>query len=243
MSYTFVGASAQYLSTTTTPVTAPPFSVAVWFQVVSTTVGSTLFSLGASGDDFINRYQITPNSDGSMSFTANGGSASFAVAGSIAAANTWYHGGGVSSSTSSRIAYFNGVPATANTATVTPTAIDSIRIGTRAAATTPKFDGKVAEIAIWDFGLTDAEMAALAKGYSPLFIKPENLRFYAPLVRNLQDIVEARAITNTNTATVGNHPRIIMPWQRQRRIAVTAPTFKAGWAVGSNIPVLGTGTY
>ncbi len=39
-------------------------------------------------------------------------------------------------------------------------------------------------------------------------IRPQNLVFYSPLVRDLIDARGGRAITNNNGATVANHPRI-----------------------------------
>ena len=39
-------------------------------------------------------------------------------------------------------------------------------------------------------------------------IRPQNLVFYAPLVRDLIDQKGGLTITNNNAATVANHPRI-----------------------------------
>jgi len=39
-------------------------------------------------------------------------------------------------------------------------------------------------------------------------VRPESLVFYAPLVRDLQDVCEGLTITNNNGATVANHPRV-----------------------------------
>jgi len=48
----------------------------------------------------------------------------------------------------------------------------------------------------------------LSKGYIPQFVRPEKLQFYAPLVRDLTDIRKGVTITNNNTATVIQHPRM-----------------------------------
>ena len=70
-------------------------------------------------------------------------------------------------------------------------------------------NGSIAEPAIWNVALTDAEIASLAAGFTPDQIRPQSLQFYAPLVRDLVDARGGRTITNVNSATVATHPRII----------------------------------
>lgn len=66
----------------------------------------------------------------------------------------------------------------------------------------------MAEVGIWNVALTQPEIASLAKGITCDKIRPQNLVFYAPLVRDLIDAKGGRAITNNNGATVAPHPRI-----------------------------------
>ena len=66
----------------------------------------------------------------------------------------------------------------------------------------------MAEVGIWNAALTAAEIASLAKGMTCDKIRPQNLVFYAPLVRDLIDAKGGRTITNNNAATVANHPRV-----------------------------------
>jgi hypothetical protein len=68
--------------------------------------------------------------------------------------------------------------------------------------------GLIAEVGIWNAALTAAEVAALAKGMTCDKVRPQNLVFYAPLVRDLIDQKGGLAIANNNGATVANHPRI-----------------------------------
>jgi hypothetical protein len=65
-------------------------------------------------------------------------------------------------------------------------------------------------VGIWDVALTADEIAALAKGVRCSAIRPQNLRFHAPLIRDLIDVRGGRTITNTNTATVIQHPRLYL---------------------------------
>ncbi len=84
------------------------------------------------------------------------------------------------------IMYLNGVSKTVTEA-VTPSgsvvsdAANNLYIGSR--VTDREFDGRIAEVAIWDVILTADEAAILSKGYSPLFVRPQNLVAYWPLIR------------------------------------------------------------
>jgi len=70
------------------------------------------------------------------------------------------------------------------------------------------FNGKIAEVGIWNAALTAQEVASLAKGMTCEKIRPQSLVFYVPLVRQLQDVRQGLTITNNNGATVDNHPRV-----------------------------------
>jgi hypothetical protein len=82
-------------------------------------------------------------------------------------------------------------------------------IGSRYTQITEFVNGAVAEFAVWSVALTDAEITALARGFTAEQIRPQSLSFYASLVRNFQDVRGGLAITNNNSATVAAHPRII----------------------------------
>jgi hypothetical protein len=70
------------------------------------------------------------------------------------------------------------------------------------------FDGRIADVGVWNVALTAAEIASLAKGMACDKVRPQSLVFYAPLARNLIDVRSGFTITNNNSATVANHPRI-----------------------------------
>lgn len=104
----------------------------------------------------------------------------------------------------------NGTASTPNTVSVTQNSFNEILIGARRITTLSQyFAGDIAEVGVWNAVLTADEIASLAKGFPCRMIKPENLAFYAPLVRNITDYMEALTITNTNTATPSEHARII----------------------------------
>ena len=70
------------------------------------------------------------------------------------------------------------------------------------------YTGRIADAAIWNAALTAAEIASLAKGMTCDKIRPQNLVFYAPLVRDLNDQKGGLTITNNNAATVAAHTRV-----------------------------------
>jgi hypothetical protein len=99
-----------------------------------------------------------------------------------------------------------------NTANISAVTNTSFRIGsiyTGAAPVGLKYSNiEISEVAIWKAGLANAEILSLARGFTADQIRPQSLSFYAPLVRNFQDVRGGLAITNNNGATVATHPRI-----------------------------------
>jgi hypothetical protein len=64
--------------------------------------------------------------------------------------------------------------------------------------------GGYAECGIWHDTLTAAEVASLAKGFSPDQVRPSKLVLYMPMVNEFQDL-RGTAMTNTNS-TAAAHP-------------------------------------
>ena len=92
----------------------------------------------------------------------------------------------------------------------TPSSINALNIGTdrNNNTNTALLSGRVADVGVWNVALTDAEVASLAKGMTCDKIRPQNLVFYAPLIRDLIDQKGGLTITNNNAATVATHPRV-----------------------------------
>ncbi len=156
-----------------------------------------------------------------------------------------YDGGNVANGP---IVYRNGSKLTVGsgvTATTAPSGSNTpetsvFNIG-NAAGGTRNWDGWLAEVAIWNVILTDSEFAALQAGYSPMLIRTTALVEYVPMLR---DNVSRKLAAPTMTGTaVQPHPRIIMPRPLGQRRITAAPAFRAAWADGTNLPVLGTGTF
>ncbi|MDX8521303.1 LamG domain-containing protein [Mesorhizobium dulcispinae] len=78
----------------------------------------------------------------------------------------------------------------------------------------PSYVGEIAEIGHWadasNSQLDAAEIAALAKAFSPMLIRPASLFFYAPIVRETRELKAGLTATVTGGA-VSDHPRKLGP--------------------------------
>lgn len=215
MAYNFNG-TTQYLQRSSAPATAVPLTLAAWMNADSgLDAGDTeLTGLSVNDSDNVQEFTIELSRQGGVNnavavafSTATGG---FAVSSTNPVQGTWHHVTGVFTSNTSRTVYLDGGGSGTDTTNVTPTNISDVTIATVLNATLPikLLDGKVAEAAIWNVALTAAEAAILAKGYSPMLVRPQSLVFYAPLIGELIDRKGA-VLTNVATSTVFVHPRMI----------------------------------
>ena len=70
--------------------------------------------------------------------------------------------------------------------------------------------GDIAEAAIWNIALDDADVALLAKAFDPRMVRPEGLVFYAPLIGRYSPEIDRRGgLGLTVTGAVASvHPRM-----------------------------------
>lgn len=147
-----------------------------------------------------------------------------AVASAAGTVNTWFHAAGThDGSGGTLIVYKDGANAGSqsslgvNPSTFTKTCISFDPVGgtqTFGAA----FDGLIAEAGVWNAVLTTAELAMLAKGASPLLVRPSALIAYYPLIgaNSPENNLKATgAMTLTGSPTKAAHPRIFMPPKRR----------------------------
>lgn len=98
--------------------------------------------------------------------------------------------------------------------------------------TSTQFDGRIAELAIWTDDIGAAGFAMLAKGFSPLMVRPDALLCYWPLIGNYSpeiDLISGKNATVNGTVAAASHPRIIYPTRPQ---AIFVPSAAA--TVNSN---------
>ena len=129
-------------------------------------------------------------------------------------ASTWYtftatYDG--SSTAAGTKLYINGVQ---ETPTVTVNALSASIISDAAAnigarnSAAEWFNGRIANVGIWNVELTAAEVASLAKGVAVDHVRPQSLVLATPMIRDVTD-KKGGALTATNT-TVADHPRIYL---------------------------------
>ena len=215
MAYQFTAANSRYLSTTSTPTTAAPFTISCWGNLPSLAGVQSLVSIesGNSNDIFL----LYAFSGTQLAFFTQrqGGSFGDTGGGFTFSANTWFNAIAVERAVDSRSLYLNGGTVIGgsertNTTNTGAPAVSRIAIGARyySGSLGGYANGLIAEVGIWNVELTESERVSLARGMTPDKIRPQNLVFYAPLVRDLNDQKGGLTITNNNGATVANHPRI-----------------------------------
>lgn len=217
MAYSLVRASSQYISAAdfSSGIEAP-FTISGWCNSsdISNTQNLIVLHDGGNPTDrhgIVLRGAVAGDPIDASSTTNDGGVPSGgALTTSGYSQNTWFNGTGVFSATNSRTIYINATSSATNTTNVPITGIVKTFLGCTysAGAAVGFLDGRLAECAIWSAALTADEVNSLSKGFKPTRVRPQSLIFYAPLVRNLQELRQGRALTNNNTATVGNHTRV-----------------------------------
>jgi len=221
MARALASASSHYLVHNAAVATAEPLTMACWFSAASLAQSGVLMALCTNGGT--SRCQIQHNSTNSLDVFSVDPAGSFGHSvgnnGEIAAPNTWYHAAGVFAASNSRTGYFNGTAHTPNTTSITVAGLDRTIIGMRISGggIGAYFNGSVAEAGIWNVALDAAEVAALAKGFSPLLIRPASLIAYWPLIGRSSPEICLKGgfdLTLVNGPTAADHARMIMPRRR-----------------------------
>ena len=193
-------------------VTNSPCTLACWAKSTNTSDGMSLmsacrsdglsfmamFARGFVAGDPISAY-ITPSD--TTSDTTSGYSS-----------DVWFHAAATfSGNTPMSIASFiNGGNKSTASINFTPSGINRMAIGANLANNSAfnHFQGQIADAAVWNVVLSDDEIASLADGMTAEKVRPQSLVWYAPLLRDLVEIKGGKTLTNNNTATVADHPRV-----------------------------------
>jgi len=174
----------QRLITTDEPATAVPVTLAAWVFPEDATTTMWVVGLINTGRD--NHFALTLDDDELVrAHVRAGGGNGVASTATAATIGAWNHVAAVFTSATLRAVFLAGANKATNTSNVTPGAISQVDIGARvgdASNLFEPFDGRIAEPGIWDVALSDDEIAALARGISPLRIRRSNLLAYWPLL-------------------------------------------------------------
>lgn len=222
MARTFASASSQFLKHTGANGLGNTRNrtLAAWVKLNSTGVEHAIlehFWTGSVGTD--NGFLIFINSSNQAKvyyiwFTTYTSVATGTVAMS---GGQWYHIAGVFSEFGAGCAYTvytNGGDAQSGSNSNTVSSISSgemTLVGAHKNGAT-LCNLTIADAAMWGASLTAAEVAMLAKGYSPLSVRPQSLHNYIPLIRdNDQDIVSGLSLTPQGSPTIGTHAPVMHP--------------------------------
>ena len=72
----------------------------------------------------------------------------------------------------------------------------------------------MAEAAVWNVALSDAEVVALAANASPKMIRPGNLVWYMDLIRDVREVISNNTIAHDGTVPIA-HTLITYPYARE----------------------------
>jgi hypothetical protein len=213
----------NFLSYAAGVVTAAPLTMACWVKTSITGTAQSPMSLNNTAS-ILNRNEFDLRlTSGNQVSAAIGDSVGFSQSNAPGTftANTWFHAAAVFASATSRTAYFNGAASTPNTTSRVPSGINGTSIGKQLSASpgniplAPAGTGDIGEAAIWNVALTDADIAALAAGLSPLLVRPDALVGYWPLLgvgspeNNL--VSNVSRMTITGSLSQSEHPRVFLP--------------------------------
>ena len=212
MSRDFDGAG-DYIRVDTAPLTAAPFTMSAWAQIASA-AGQGIMWLGDK--DASNEYWV-------LKFSGVGDKLAFDArtsAGTETAntdntytVNTWHHCCARTASATDRTVTLDASHGDegVNITSRAPANADRITLGIfDDSSQFGDLDGKIAEAALWNVELSDAEVTILALGVSPLLVRPANLVRYRPLLRNTIDLMSNISTTVSGT-TVDVQPTMVYP--------------------------------
>jgi len=206
MAYNFVRTSSQRIAGALSSI-AVPLTLHARFAVNHSTASThVLFSVDTTSGN--NRHILQSNPTPAIAAVSNAGSGAQVSTGPTITSNVWSSGVGRFSATNSRLSYLDGSAGTVNTGNATVTFNQLLIAATTNASPTNHFNGDLADVAVWDVALTADEITSLAKGFKPCRIRPQSLRTYVPLIRNIQDLRGVVSLTATNGPTVADHPRV-----------------------------------
>lgn len=216
MSRSFNINTPDYLSGSHTLLTAYPVTISAWFYPTSNSNAMQIAGLSdnTSAAVFTQlRFAGSPGTNAVQASSRNGATVATASSSTGATVNAWNHGVATFTSATRRDAYLNGGNGGNNTTSRTWPTANTFSVGATINNTvTQPYDGRIAEVGIWNVVLDADEISALAKGICPNIIRPSSLISYYPLIGEFSPEIDVKGglgLTVT-TATKGvDHSKII----------------------------------
>jgi hypothetical protein len=199
----------------TPPITAPPMTFASWVNYTAATGAYGTLGIFASTNTDHFRTNCSASLGGRMNCGIGGASGQpTANTANQLTINTWGHVASVFASTSSQKVILNGDLANAGstpaTAAGTQATLNRLTMGVRDNLTQSQFmTGLIGASAIWNVALTDDEVVALARGWSPRSIRSTALVWctqFPGLRSNVPDVIGGLNLTCTGTTSSADGP-------------------------------------
>jgi hypothetical protein len=215
MAYDFNG-TADYIEGSNIPAIDVPVTLSCWFNSDTNNAAKILLAVAAgsivSGTTLSPglSLRLTATTANVQAATSSGNGSNVSTSGNTYATGVWNHAAARFASTSSRIVYLNGVKATEqSTNRAVAGTLVNVLIGRGSGGTylpSGPFNGRLAELGIWNVALDDDEIISLSKGIKPIYVRPQSLLYYVALVRDIKDDVSAISLTSTSPV-VFDHTR------------------------------------
>jgi hypothetical protein len=212
MAYNFInqnGNGTDYIQGTASLFTYP-FTINFWFYPTISGIGTLqMFVLHNTSNN--QRHVIQVNTSTTrLVYNAFTTANALATATTNYTTNAWNMATAVGTSATSRTIYLNGNNSATNTtsrAITTPTRW--LAGANYVGSIGPAYEGRICEIGIWNAVLSAADIASLYRDQKASLIKPQNLKVYVPLIRDIKDEREATtAISSTiSDTTIESHIR------------------------------------
>lgn len=216
MARSFASASSQYLEKTGLSFASPPYTITCWFKC-SSFADRVLVSIDRASLTHI--FEMYSTSGSKLGYYVEQPGVGFVslVGSTSLSTGTWYHGAATMNVGDHQL-WLNGASEGTSASGTATGSCDQLHIGAnRYNGTVGSFlNGQVAEVGIWQARLTTAEVASLAKGYTPLEIRPASLVAYYPLGGHYGQFDLDRwknryDLTPSGSPTWADHPRVFYP--------------------------------
>jgi len=198
---------------------AAPFTICGWVKVNDFPAGNHILMYnGENAASNVHQFALQYRSSNSKwNFNcAAGGLTSRATCIANLTVGQWQHVAAVAVATNDRRCFMDGGNKGTSTTNLTPvfTRTPEFQIaGGEAAWGTQQCDVVMAHWTVWDVSLSDAEVASLATGMSPLNMHPDNITAYWPFnnATDLKDIINGTYdLTLTGTSSAIDDDSIIL---------------------------------
>lgn len=204
-------AGNSYLYRLGVPVSAPPLTLSVWAKMTTAAQFVANLCYGAANGWF-NIGSTVTDIGKAAAYHYDGTNIGLAKTIAIPSA-TWVHLAAVFASNGSRSVFVNGANKVTDTVAVSATTIDRVFVGSAVVGGSvygPSWDGDIAEFAIYNAALADADVALLASGKSAGLVQAGTLAAYYKLLGAADPEPDEKGGTGLTVqgATAATHPPI-----------------------------------